>query len=110
MANLRQYAHLLKNIVTFEVATRTQNFTRAGEELGVSRVAVSRQIAELKHCIGQTLFVRGHRKVTLTAAGEAFAHIVNPALDQIADALSRQRAHGATSRLSVTMTSAFATY
>lgn len=110
MANLRPDAHLLKNIVTFEVASRTHSFTRAAEEMGVSRVAVSRQIAELEQSVGQVLFVRGHRDVSLTAAGEAFAHTVNPALEQISDALVQQRALSGTSRLSVTMTSAFATY
>lgn len=110
MASLRQDAHLLKNLVAFEVASRTHSFTRAAEEMGVSRVAVSRQIAELERGVGQTLFVRGHRDVRLTAAGDAFARMVNPALEQISGALARQRADAQTSRLSVTMTSAFATY
>jgi len=107
---MRPDAHLLRNIVTFEVASRTRSFTRAGEEMGMSRVAVSRQIADLEQGVGQTLFVRGHREVSLTAAGQAFAHMVNPALAQIAEALARQRANAGASRLSVTMTSAFATY
>ncbi|MEM9249226.1 MAG: LysR substrate-binding domain-containing protein [Pseudomonadota bacterium] len=110
MANLRKDAHLLRNLVTFEVASRSHSFTHAAEELGISRVAVSRQIAELERGTGQTLFVRGHRDVTLTTSGEAFAHMVNPALAQIAEALTRQRAQAGAARLSVTMTSAFATY
>ncbi|MEM1388370.1 MAG: LysR substrate-binding domain-containing protein, partial [Pseudomonadota bacterium] len=40
----------------------------------------------------------------------AFANMVNPALAQISDALARQRANSGGSRLSMTMTSAFATY
>lgn len=110
MASLRPDAHLLKNMITFEVASRKRSFTRAAEEMGISRVAVSRQIAELEQGIGQALFVRRHRDVSLTAAGEAFANLVNPALAQISDALARQRANSGTSRLSVTMTSAFATF
>ena len=110
MANLRKDAHLLRTLVTFEVASRSRNFTRAAEELGVSRVAVSRQISELEHGVGQTLFVRRHRDIALTSAGEAFAQSVNPALAQISDAIARQRANSGNERLSVTMTAAFATY
>lgn len=110
MASLRKDVDLLRNLVTFEVASRSRSFTAAAEELGVSRVAVSRQIAELERSIDQPLFVRGHRSITLTNAGEAFASAINPALHQIADALSRQRTGGTSARLSVTVTSAFATY
>lgn len=110
MSNLRKDVDLLRNLVTFEVASRSQSFTAAADELGVSRVAVSRQIAELERSIDQRLFLRGHRVISLTNAGEAFASSINPALDQIADALNRQRTSGASARLSVTVTSAFATY
>lgn len=96
--------------MTFEVASRTQSFTGAGVELGISRVAVSRQIAELERSLGLLLFVREHRKVVLTAAGEAFSSSITPALEQIADGIARQRLTNRSSRLSVTATSAFATY
>lgn len=110
MASLRKDAHLLRQLVTFEVASRSQSFTRAAEEMGVTRVAVSRHIAELEANLGKSLFVRGHRDVTLSSAGEAFADAVNPALERIADALEQHRAVAGNQRLSVTVTSAFATY
>ena len=110
MVKLRNNAHLLRNLVTFEVASRSVSFTQAAEEMGVSRVAVSRHIADLERSIGQTLFVRGHRNVVLTAAGATFAKQINPALDRIADAIERQRSAIGGDRLSVTVTSAFATY
>lgn len=110
MANLRKDAHLLRQLVTFEVSSRSQSFTRAAEEMGVTRVAVSRHIAELEASLGKRLFVRGHRDVTLTAAGEALADAANPALERIAEALAQQRADVGGTRLSVTVTSAFATY
>ena len=88
----------------------SENFTKAAAELGVSRVAVSRQIADLEHAIGQRLFQRNHRKVSLTRSGEAFAKLINPAMDQIAEALAVQRAAAEPSRISVTITQAFATY
>ncbi|WP_205944715.1 LysR substrate-binding domain-containing protein [Pelagibius litoralis] len=101
---------MLRNIVTFQAASCSENFTKAAAELGISRVAVSRQVAELEQAIGQRLFSRNHRKVSLTRSGEAFARSVNPAMDSIADALAQQRSGASESRLSVTVTSAFATY
>ena len=110
MANLRKDVHLLRNMVTFQAVSRAENFTKAAAELGVSRVAVSRQIAELEHAIGQKLFSRNHRMVSLTLNGEAFAKSINPALDAISQALAQQRVDASDERLTVTVTSAFATY
>ena len=110
MASLRKDAHLLRNLVTFEVASRSKTFTEAALELGISRVAVSRQIAELEISLGKPLFVRRHRDVVLTTAGETIANQINPALHIIANTLEKQRIDGASSRLSVTVTTAFATY
>jgi LysR family glycine cleavage system transcriptional activator len=110
MANLRKDVHLLRNLVTFQAASRAENFTKAAADLGVSRVAVSRQIAELEHALGQKLFARNHRTVALTRDGETFANGINPAMDAIAATLARHRADASDARLSVTVTSAFATY
>jgi len=110
MADLRRDAHLFRNLVVFEAATRCDNFTRAAESLGITRVAVSRQIAELEAELGCRLFVRAHRSIKLTAAGEQLAHSVNPALRSISKALDNQRASKGSQRITVTVTSAFATY
>ncbi|MEO0371074.1 MAG: LysR substrate-binding domain-containing protein [Pseudomonadota bacterium] len=110
MDNLRRDVHLLKNIVTFRAACMSENFTAAARELGVSRVAVSRQIAELEQALGMRLFIRNHRHVTLTRSGEVFAKTVNPALQAIADAMNQQRANTSKMRVTITVTSAFATY
>lgn len=101
---------MLRNLVTFEAVCRSQNFTHAATELGITRVAVSRQIADLEESIQQTLFSRMHRKVVLTAAGQEFANSVNPALEEISHALNRHRYERGGSRLSVTITTAFATF
>ncbi len=110
MVKLRKDAHLLRNLVTFQAASRAENFTKAAAELGVSRVAVSRQIADLEQALGQTLFSRNHKTVSLTRNGHAFSSAINPALDTIAAALDQQRSSTVDQRLSVTVTSAFATY
>lgn len=110
MVSYRKDLPLIRNLVTFESAARLGNFTRAAEEMGLTRVAVSRQIAELELDLGQQLFVRNHRKVALTAAGETLYRAVDPALLAISEALARQRRGSTGKRLSVTVTTAFATY
>jgi LysR family glycine cleavage system transcriptional activator len=110
MANLRKDVSILRNLVTFEAAIRSQNFTRAAEELGMTRVAVSRQIADLEASIGKRLFRRNHRDVSLTEAGKTLASGVTPALVAISETLGQLRNEKADSRFSVTTTQAFATY
>lgn len=110
MDDLRRNVHLLKNIVTFRAACMSENFTSAARDLGVSRVAVSRQIAELEQALGTRLFIRNHRHVTLTRSGEVFARAVNPALQAVADAMTQQCAGASKMRVTITVTSAFATY
>lgn len=46
------------------------NFTRAAECLAISQPALSRSIARLEEALGQPLFERQSRKVTLTDAGQ----------------------------------------
>lgn len=110
MVDLRKDVHLLKNLVTFQAASVSENFTKAAAELGVSRVAVSRQIAELEHALDTRLFKRNHRYVSLSREGEAFAKTINPALKSISEALAQMRADAPNARLTITVTTAFATY
>lgn len=110
MANLRKTLTKLPHLITFEAACRHINFTKAAEDLGVTRVSVSRQIAELEETLGTKLFYRDHRKVTLTQVGRALETEVSPALHQIAAALQNATVRTGDKRLTVTTTSAFATY
>lgn len=110
MASLRKTLTKLPHLITFEAASRNLNFTRAAEELGVTRVSVSRQISELEEAVGAKLFNRDHRKVSLTQAGRILEAEVNPALHQIAAAVQRVSSAKHNNRLSLTTTSAFATY
>lgn len=55
--------------VFYQVA-EASSFTRAGEQLGLSQSAVSRQISALEQSINQNLFYRHARGLTLTQAGE----------------------------------------
>jgi len=103
-------AYLLRNLATFELAARVGGFSRAANELRLSRVAVSRQMAELEARLGQRLFHRNHRSVSLTTAGHALLEQVAPALGSIGDALNQTRRLRTRPRLSITATPALATY
>ena len=51
-------------LVTFEAAARCLSFTRAAEELNVTRVAVSQQVKALEGFLGAQLFERLHRSLS----------------------------------------------
>lgn len=53
-------------------AGRLESFTKAAEELFMTRQAVSRQIAHLEKELGAQLFQRNTAKVELTAVGELY--------------------------------------
>lgn len=63
----------LNALRSFEAAARHLSFAEAGEELGVTAAAVSLQVKRLEDWIGDALFVRGHRSIALTPAGETLA-------------------------------------
>lgn len=63
----------------FEAAARNLSFTRAGEELCVSQSAISQRIRLLEERLGQLLFVRHARSLSLTEAGKAWLPSVQDA-------------------------------
>jgi LysR family transcriptional regulator, glycine cleavage system transcriptional activator len=54
----------------FEAVARHNSFTRASEELGMTQTAVSYQIKLLEDNIGEALFLRQTRQISLTETGE----------------------------------------
>jgi LysR family glycine cleavage system transcriptional activator len=110
MQSLRSRLPPLNALVTFEAAARHLSFTRAGQELGVSREAVSRQIRNLEDHLGVTLFHRRHRALDLTPAGLELEAVVRQSLDNIAQAASALQRRRRPSRLTVTATIAIATF
>lgn len=110
MANLRKDLSKLSGLIVFEAAARADNFSRAADELGMTRVSVSRQIADLETDLGTRLFYRDHRKTRLTHDGKVLETVVKPALHDIAAVMSQIRTSASDKRLTVTVTTAFATY
>ena len=54
---------------SFHAAAEAGSLTAAGERLGISQSAVSRQIASLEEHLGVSLFQRHARGLVLTDAG-----------------------------------------
>jgi len=77
----------LNALRTFEAVASRLSFSRGAEALHVSPAAVSSQIRQLEERIGQPLFHRQGRNVTLTEAGQALLPGVQRGLAEIAQAL-----------------------
>lgn len=60
----------LRELRYFLAVAREESILRASGELYVSQPNLSRQMKRLEEELGQQLFLRGSRKITLTAAGE----------------------------------------
>lgn len=65
--------------VFYYVAT-SRSFSEAGTKLFISQSAVSQSIRSLERRLGQTLFVRKTKKVTLTKEGEMLFKHIEPAI------------------------------
>jgi LysR family transcriptional regulator, glycine cleavage system transcriptional activator len=91
----------------FEAAARRLNFTLAADELCLTQSAVSKQIKTLEEAIGQALFVRGARGLSLTPEGRTLYSGVAPALQQLAQALEPLVNRGRQT-VSITVTPSFA--
>lgn len=68
---------------TFEVAARQLNFSAAARELNMTQSAVSQQIRLLEHHLGEPLFNRKHRRVSLTNKGMAYLPVVQNAINTL---------------------------
>jgi DNA-binding transcriptional LysR family regulator len=92
----------------FEAAGRRLSFTLAAEELFVTQSALSRQIKALEDALGTALFLRRHRALALTAAGQAFHREVAEILESRAAAAERVRGGARAPRLTLSTKVSFA--
>ena len=97
----------LAAIRAFEAAARTENFTAAAAELGMTQAAVSYQVKSLEERMGAPLFVRERGRVRLTALGSRLLPAVTTAFDSIEGAFASHRQEDE-SLLCVTTTHTFA--
>jgi DNA-binding transcriptional LysR family regulator len=77
----------------FIAVARFLHFTRAAEALHIAQPALSRNIREIEEELGVELFLRTHKRVTLTDAGQAFLAEAERTLQQLENAtVTAQRA------------------
>jgi len=91
---MRRRSTPLNPLRAFEVAARHMSFAGAADELGVSQVAVSRQIRALEEYLEISLFEREHHSIKLTENGERLFPAVNRALDDIDRAVAAVSVRG----------------
>lgn len=73
----------LNGMRAFEAAARHGSIKDAAEELHLTASAVSRHIRTLERTLGQELFERGFRQVTLTTRGSYYARNLSEAFEAI---------------------------
>ncbi|MDA8443945.1 LysR family transcriptional regulator [Paracidovorax valerianellae] len=73
----------LRQLHVFRSVAATRNFSRAGEQIGLTQPAVSRCITELEAQLGLQLLNRTTREVELTEAGRSLAARLERVLDDL---------------------------
>ncbi len=100
--------HLPLNALrTFEAVASRLSFSRGAEALNVSPAAVSSQIRALEDRLGQPLFRRQGRDVSLTAAGQSLLPGVRRGLAELTQAVRSVDEHSTRGVLNVSMMPSF---
>lgn len=82
----------LNALRTFEAVARLNSFTKAANELHVTRAAVSHQIKNLEEYLGIPLIERHARSIALTDAGEAALPKLREGFNNLSDAVHLMQA------------------
>jgi DNA-binding transcriptional LysR family regulator len=99
----------LRGMVSFVETARRGSFVRAAEVLGISSVAVSKNVSRLEAQLNVRLFARSTRQLTLTAQGAALLGRCEAPLEQLSAAFtgSREAADAMHGNVRVTAVSPF---
>ena len=98
----------LRGLRTFCAAARHESFRTAADELFITASAVSHQIKSLEQEVGQQLFDRKSRSLSLTDAGRRLFEDVGPLLEQLDSVTARFRADSVRSSLRISVQPFFA--
>ncbi|MBJ7309001.1 LysR substrate-binding domain-containing protein [Rugamonas sp. CCM 8940] len=73
---------------TFVAVGRRMSITLASQELCLTQSALSRQVQALESFLGYRLFVRSHRRIEFTSAGQRLFRSADSALEQLGDVVA----------------------
>ncbi|WP_372884133.1 LysR substrate-binding domain-containing protein [Shimia sp.] len=99
-----------RHLIFFEAAARLGSFTKAARELNVQQPAVSAAIRQMEESLGVRLFLRAHRAVTLTPAGERLFSDVSVALERVLNSARAVHQRGRSDHVTLSVSTAFANY
>ncbi|MEJ8823491.1 LysR family transcriptional regulator [Variovorax humicola] len=77
----------LRQLRVFLAVAESRNFSRAGNQIGLTQPAVSRSIVEFEAQLGLKLLDRTTREVALTEAGQSLAARLHRVLDELEQTL-----------------------
>ena len=77
----------LTDMKTFALVAQTGTVSGAAAKLGVPKSTVSRRINRLEDDLGQELFRRSARAVTLSELGQTFYQRISPSLQELESAV-----------------------
>lgn len=83
---MRRFLPSLSALTAFEAAATYRNFTRAGEDIGLTQSGVSRQVSNLENLLGVRLFERIGPRLLLTEAGRNYLESITKYLDGLEEA------------------------
>lgn len=81
----------LNALRVFEAVARLGSFTKAGDEIGMTQTAVSYQIKLLEENVGEPLFLRRPRQISLTDTGQRLAPKITEAFGMLNEAMAEVR-------------------
>ena len=110
MANLWNQLGSPRNLIIFEAAARMGSFTRAAQELSIRQPSVSAAVKQLEGALGVELFIRQHRHVALTDAGERLFGVTTRVLSELEEAVKEIGSTKADAYVTLNASSAFTTY
>ena len=98
----------LRGLRTFCIAARYESFRMVGEELFITASAVSHQIKSLEEELGDQLFDRSSRELSLTATGKALYEDASPLIDQLDTVVARYKKGAISSSIRISVQPFFA--
>lgn len=110
METLRRLVPSVSSLVVFEAAGRLASFSAAARELGMTQAAVSYAIGRLESQLATSLFLREHRRVRLTEAGQRFYADVALGLSHIQRSAQSLRAVATGTHVTLSASTAFAAF